>query len=46
MGKDGTTDPDKECRYCKDTGHELNNCKRLQHKEDLLAAKKLGEGSN
>ena len=45
-GKDGTTNPDKECWYCKDTGHKLNNCKCLQYKEDLLAAKKSGEGSN
>ena len=44
--KDGTMDPDKACWYCKDTGHELNNCKCLQYKEDLLAAKKSGEGSN
>ena len=22
-GKDGTIDPDKTCRYCKDTGHEV-----------------------
>ena len=26
VGKDGTTDPDKTCRYCKDTGHKLENC--------------------
>ena len=25
-GKDRTIDPDKTCRYCKDTGHELENC--------------------
>ena len=45
-GKNGTTDLDKECQYCKDTGHKLNNCKHLQYKENLLAAKKLGEGLN
>ena len=46
VGKDGTIDPDKMCQYCKDTGHELDKCKHLQYKEDLLVAKKSGEGSN
>ena len=23
-GKDGTTDPEKTCHYCKDTGHDLD----------------------
>ena len=32
-GKDGTIDPDKTCQYCKDTGHEIDNCKCLQHKQ-------------
>ena len=45
-GKDGTMDPDKMCQYCKDTGCELNNCKCLQYKEDLLAARNSGKGSN
>ena len=35
--KDRTIDPDKTCRYCKDTGHELENCVRLQRKKDLQA---------
>ena len=43
-GKAGTIDPEKTCRYCKDTGNELDNCKHLQYKEDLLAGKKSGEG--
>ena len=25
-GIDGTTDPDKSCNYCKDTGHKKDNC--------------------
>ena len=29
-GIDGTMDLDKSCNYCKDTGHEKNNCLRLQ----------------
>ena len=32
------------CQYCKDTGHEIDNCKHLQYKEDLLAGKKSGRG--
>ena len=26
MGKDGVTNPEQSCRYCKDTGHLLENC--------------------
>ena len=37
-GKDGTIDPDKTCRYCKDTGHELENCVCLQRKKDLSSS--------
>ena len=37
-GKDGTTDPEKSCRYCKDTGHELKNCPRLAARNEYLAA--------
>ena len=37
-GKDGTTDPEKSCRYCKDTGHELKNCPRLAARNEFLAA--------
>ena len=45
-GKDGTTDPEKTCHYCKDTGHELDNCLCLQCKKDFLAHKQSGEGLN
>ena len=37
-GEDGTTDPEKSCRYCKDTGHELKNCPRLAARNEFLAA--------
>ena len=36
-GINGTTDPEKSCRYCKDMGHELENCLRLQAKEAFQA---------
>ena len=29
-GKDGSINPDQTCRYCKDTGHLLENCLRLE----------------
>ena len=45
-GKDGTTNPEKTCQYCKDTGHDLDNCLHLQHKKDFLAHKQSGEGLN
>ena len=45
-GKDGTTDPDKTCRYCKDSGHELGNCVSLQRKKDLQAHHQAGQGLN
>ena len=32
-GIDRTIDLEKSCRYCKDMGHELENCLRLQAKE-------------
>ena len=38
-GKDGTTDPEKTCHYCKDTGHDLDNCLHLQCKKHFLAQK-------
>ena len=38
-GKDRTTNPEQSCRCCKDTGHELPNCLRLQKKKDLEAAR-------
>ena len=45
-GKDGTTDPDKTCRYCKDTAHVLENCVCLQCKKDLQVHHQVGQGSN
>ena len=44
-GIDGTTDPDKSCNYCKDTGHEKDNCLRLQ-KHNAFVANKSREGLN
>ena len=35
-GKDGTIDPEKSCRYCKDMGHKLENCLRLQARREFL----------
>ena len=32
MGIDGSLDVNLMCRYCKDTGHDLDNCKWLQQK--------------
>ena len=46
VGKDGTTYPDKTCRYCKDTGHELENCVCLQRKKELQAHHQAGWESN
>ena len=42
-GLDGTTDPNLTCRYCKDSGHELNKCKKLQQKiqQEQLAAESV-----
>ena len=47
-GKDGTTNPDQTCRYCKDTGHLLENCVRLEARNNFLAEKerKAKEGLN
>ena len=45
-GKYRTTDPNKTCRYCKDTGHELENCVCLQRKKDLQAHHQAGQESN
>ena len=33
-GFDGKLDPAQSCRYCKDTGHELDNCVKLRAKLD------------
>ena len=45
-GKDRTVDPDKTCRYCKDTGHKLENCVCLQRKKDLQAHHQEGQELN
>ena len=44
--KDRTTDPNKTCRYCKDTEHNSDNCVHLQHKKDLQMCQQAGQGSN
>ena len=31
-GLDGSLDPNLTCQYCKDTGHEKENCRQLQKK--------------
>ena len=35
-GIDGTTDLDKSCNYCKDMGHEKDNCLQLQKHNAFL----------
>ena len=46
-GKDGVTNPEQSCRYCKDTGHLLENFLQLQAREQFLANQdKLKEGLN
>ena len=35
-GIDGTTDPEKSCNYCKDMGHMIGNCLRLQARKAFL----------
>ena len=36
-GKDGTTINEQTCRYCKDMGHLLENCVRLEARQQFLA---------
>ena len=36
-GKDGSINPDQTCRYCKDTGHLLENCLRLDARNKFIA---------
>ena len=36
-GKDGTKDPDKTCNYCKDMGHNIDNCLCLEKHQAFLA---------
>ena len=42
-GKDGTTNPDQTCHYCKDTGHLLGNCVRLEASNKFMAEKEKKE---
>ena len=35
-GIDGTINPEKSCNYCKDTGHLIGNCLRLQARKAFL----------
>ena len=39
--EDGSLDPNLICQYCKDKGHELVNCRQLQHmlSQECLAIK-------
>ena len=48
QGKDGMTNPELTCRYCKDTGHLLENCVRLEARQQFLAnlERKREEGLN
>ena len=48
QGKDGTTNPDQTCHYCKDTGHLLENCVWLEARNKFIAEreKKEKEGLN
>ena len=43
QGKDGTTNPDQTCRYCKDTGHLLENCVRLEARNKFIAERERKE---
>ena len=46
-GKDGTTDPDKTCNYCKDMGHDVDNSLHLQKHQVFLACQNRSrEGLN
>ena len=46
-GKDGVTNPDQTCHYCKDMGHLLENCVRLKARQQFLAnCEKCEEGLN
>ena len=42
-GKDGNTNPDQSCRYCKDTGHLLENCLRLDARNKYIAERERKE---
>ena len=43
-GKDSSTDPNKPCKYCKDTGHKIGNCARLQARQEFLACQQQSKG--
>ena len=46
-GKDGFTNPEQSCHYCKDTGHLLENCLRLEARNKFVAEQeKMKEGLN
>ena len=46
-GKDGVANPDQTCRYCKDMGHLLENCVRLEARNQFIAEQeKKKEGLN
>ena len=46
-GKDGITNPKQSCHYCKDMGHLINNCVRLEARNQFLAdQEKCEEGLN
>ena len=46
-GKDGVTNPEQSCWYCKDTGHLLENCLWLEARDQFRATQeKLKEGLN
>ena len=36
-GKDRTIDPEKSCKYCKDMGHDVDNCLCLQKRKAFLS---------
>ena len=42
-GKDGTTNTDQTCHYCKDTGHLLWNCVRLEARNKFVAEREKKE---
>ena len=44
VGIDGTTDPEKSCRYCKYMGHKIGNCLRLQARKAFLACQEQQNG--
>ena len=46
QGKDGTTNPNQTCHYCKDTGDLLENCVRLEARNKFIADREKKEGLN